>query len=72
MQLGVDDLVALGGMERGWQEVAQYDINLEIGGTNVAQNDNYPHNCLGQNTHAYQWQEKERCKNYKKGLHPIT
>jgi hypothetical protein len=23
--------------------VAQYDVNLEIGGTNVAQNDNYPH-----------------------------
>jgi hypothetical protein len=43
MQLGVDDLVALGGMERGWWEVAQYDVNLEIGGTNVAQNDNYPH-----------------------------
>jgi hypothetical protein len=30
-------------MERGWREVAQYDVNLEIGGTNVAQNDNYPH-----------------------------
>jgi hypothetical protein len=24
--------------------VTQYDVNLEIGGTNVAQNDNYPHN----------------------------
>jgi hypothetical protein len=28
-----------------WHWVAQYDINLEIGGINVAQyNDNYPHN----------------------------
>jgi hypothetical protein len=36
MQLELDILVALGGVESGWQEVAQYDINLEIGGTNVA------------------------------------
>jgi hypothetical protein len=32
----------LGVMEWGW-EVAEYDVNLEIGGTNVAPNDNYPH-----------------------------
>jgi hypothetical protein len=43
MQLGVDILVALGDVESGWQEVAQYGVNLEIGGTSVAQN-NYPHN----------------------------
>jgi hypothetical protein len=42
----VDDSVALGGMEQGWWEVAQYDVNLEIGGTNVAQNDNYPHTII--------------------------
>jgi hypothetical protein len=36
--------VALGGMESGQHEVAQYGVNLEIGGTNVAQNDNYPYN----------------------------
>jgi hypothetical protein len=36
MQLEIDVLVALGGMESGWQEVAQYGVNLEIGGTNVA------------------------------------
>jgi hypothetical protein len=43
MQLGVDNSVAFSGMEQGWQEVAQYDVNFEIGGTNVSQNDNYPH-----------------------------
>jgi hypothetical protein len=43
MQLRVDILMALGGMESGWREVAQYGDNLGIGGTNVAQNDNYPH-----------------------------
>jgi hypothetical protein len=43
MQLGVNNSVALGGMESGQHEVAQYGVNLEIGGTNVAQNDNYPH-----------------------------